>query len=139
MNRQHLEKHLDIIQHNIDRMSANSFSIKGWLVAIITAGFIFVSNEDSKILILASIILIFGFALMDSFYLQTERKFRELYDIVIKDDNEYVIEDLEINIKHEKITSKSNTRLIKCFFSISIIIPYSFILLYNLLLFFFIN
>ena len=139
MNRKHLEKHLDIIQQNINRMSTNSFSIKGWLIALISAGFVFVSDSYSGLLTLASVILILGFALMDSLYLQTERKFRALYDIVIKDKEESIIKDLEINIKHNDIVSKKETRLINCIFSKSIVLPYSFILIYNLLLFLFIK
>lgn len=135
MERKHLEKHLDIIQQNISRMASNSFTIKGWLIALISAGYIFVSKEYSKYLILLSIILIVGFAFLDSMYLQNERKFRCLYNIVVLDTNQKVIKDLEINIKHEKIINNKDTHLFRCLFSRSIIIPYLFMLIYNIMLF----
>ena len=83
MERKYLIDHLNYIQQTITRMSKNSFSIKGWLIALISSGFIFVSKDYSGFLVLSSIILICGFALLDAVYLQTERKYRVLYSLII--------------------------------------------------------
>lgn len=135
--RVNLEKHLDFIQQNINRMTTNSFSIKGWLIAIITAGFIFTSKDYSQYLILSSCILVVGFAILDATYLQNERKFRELYNLIINDENMEVFKEFEMNINHETIVSNKKTNYFSCLFSRSIIIPYSVILLYDAALFIF--
>lgn len=135
MERKHLEKHLDIIQQNINRMASNSFMIKGWLIALISAGFVFISKEYSYLISIASIIMTIGFALLDTMYLQTERKFRKLYDIVVFDSNQEIIKDLEINIEHELILSDVKINFFRCLISRSIIIPYVFLIIYNVVLF----
>lgn len=135
MERKYLEKHLDIIQQNINRMASNSFMIKGWLIALISAGFVFISKEYSFLISVASIIMTIGFALLDTMYLQTERKFRKLYDIVVFDSEQERIKDLEINIEHELILSDVNINYWRCLISKSIIIPYIFLIIYNVVLF----
>lgn len=135
MERKHLEKHLDIIQQNINRMASNSFMIKGWLIAMISAGFVFVSKEFSCFVCIASIVMTIGFALLDTTYLQTERKFRRLYDIIISDSEQAIIKDLEINIGHKQILSYEKVKYWNCLISKSIIIPYGFTIIYNIMLF----
>lgn len=79
-------KHLEFIQNIITRMNSNSFQIKGWMITIVSALLaLFASSEKGKVLYIFVAIaptLIFWF--LDSFYLQQERKYRRLYDDVIK-------------------------------------------------------
>ena len=124
-------KHLEMIQDVIKRMANNSLNIKGWLVAIITACLIFVSKDYSKYCLLATFILIFGFLVLDAKYLQYERKYRQLYSIVIKKEKT----DFSMSTDIEEIKSNKRNYLIKCVFSISVALPYLLILLYNLALF----
>lgn len=75
-------KHLDFIHNTINRMSTNSFLIKGWAITTISALFLFADgNLNNRLLILAIIsTIIFWF--LNAFFLQQERKFRELYNKV---------------------------------------------------------
>lgn len=136
MERQYLEKHLEFIQQAIDRMASNSFAIKGWLMGLITAGFVFVSKEFSKYLILSSIVLILVFMLLDAKYLQNERKFRVLYKKIIDDPNMKIFGEFDMNIKHPLILGDDRTKYFNCLKSSAIWLPYLGILIYNLLLFF---
>ncbi|MCH5179979.1 MAG: hypothetical protein J1F32_02050 [Erysipelotrichales bacterium] len=134
--RKYLDKHLEFIQQIIDRMSSNSFAIKGWLIGLITAGFVFASKEFSKYLILASIFLIFVFMFLDAKYLQNERKFRTLYKKIIEDPNMKNFDEFDMNIEHPLIKKDNKTKYFSCLKSHAIWLPYLGILIYNLLLFF---
>lgn len=77
-------KHLEMIQSVISRMAHNSFIIKGWGVTLVIAMFAFIGNnlEAAYIpLIMAPIILFCG---LDTYYLMLEKRFRELYKITAK-------------------------------------------------------
>lgn len=73
-------KHLEFIHNTINRMSANSFYVKGWAITIVSGLFVFAENEiDKRFFVLAiGSILIFWY--LNAFFLQQERKFRSLYD-----------------------------------------------------------
>lgn len=77
-------KHLEMIQGIINRLAGNSFLIKGWSMTILVAALIFVSRspETSKYFFLAFAIPVFGFWILDAYFLQAERIFRGIYDDV---------------------------------------------------------
>ncbi len=73
-------KHLEFIQGVITRMNANSFQMKGWMVAIVSALLaIYASTNNGKFALVAIIptLLFWG---LDAYYLQQERKFRGMYN-----------------------------------------------------------
>lgn len=76
-------KHLEMIQDIVDRMNRNSFQIKA-IVAVIIAGILTLYSRVPNVWILymgiAPVIL---FWILDSFYLQTERKFLALYKDIV--------------------------------------------------------
>ena len=74
------EKHLEFIQGAINRMSSNSFQMKGWAILIVSALLTIDANTDmqnSFILIAIPITILFW--MLDAYYLQQERKFRGIY------------------------------------------------------------
>lgn len=83
-------KHLEFIQSNIVRMNQNSFQLKGWAIAILSALLaIFAASIDKKSsgnvgFIFVAIPPTFIFWLLDSYYLQQERKFRGIYNDVAR-------------------------------------------------------
>jgi len=79
MNKNKL-KHLDYIHNTINRMSTNSFIIKGWTISIVSVLFIFTDNDMNKKLIVVTLLSILVFWYLNGFFLQQERKFRALYD-----------------------------------------------------------
>lgn len=77
-------KHLEFIQNVITRMNSNSFKIKGWTITIVSALFALVANNSNPNLLWAGFIAIPVFWVLDGFFLSNERKYRELYQDVIK-------------------------------------------------------
>lgn len=81
-------KHLEFIQSIINRMSSNSFLIKGWCITLV-AGIFALSVKDSNqgyvVIIFIPVII---FWILDGYYLSQERLFRSLYDSIrVKKDN----------------------------------------------------
>ncbi len=77
-------KHLDYIHNTINRMSNNSFLIKGWTISVISIIFIFSDDEKNGNFLLISFVAVLIFWYLNGFFLQQERKFRALYDKVRK-------------------------------------------------------
>lgn len=93
------KQHLEFLQNSITRMNTNSFQIKGLMVTIIAAlSAIYATNENySYLVITLPVIIIFLF--LDSYYLQNERKIREIYKNVagIKNEVQIVIYDFPLS------------------------------------------
>jgi len=77
-----MAEHLDYIQNVINRMSHNSFLIKGWTVTFISLLFILAVNASSYLLLVLSLLPLICFWGLDAYYLRQERLFRKLYDAV---------------------------------------------------------
>ena len=76
-------KHLEMIENIIERMGSNSFQLKGWAVALVSiVGALAAKETDRKFFLLAFIPLV-AFWFIDSYYLQSERKYKHLYKIVL--------------------------------------------------------
>lgn len=88
MDNQELYKEIDLIQSCINRMSKNSFMIKGWTLTIF-AGVIAISNGDviNNLWLLICTVLVpyFAFWSLDAFFLHTERKYRKMYAWIIQE------------------------------------------------------
>lgn len=78
-------KHLEFIQNIITRMNSNSFTIKGWMITIVSALLALYANSSNEIFMFIAIVPAFIFWLLDAFYLTQERRFRCLYNDVIYD------------------------------------------------------
>lgn len=100
--------HLSMIQGVISRMGQNSFQLKGWAVGIMIAIFTFAGNQNDLRSILFTIIPLIVIWILDSYYLNLERKFRLLYDDVRKKkdiDFSMNFTDIKLEIKnHYKVS-----------------------------------
>jgi len=76
--------HLEFIHNTINRMSASSFSIKGWTMALVVALFAYLASTKEVNLWHAVIIILptTSFWVLNGFFLQQERLYRKLYDKV---------------------------------------------------------
>ena len=79
-NRTYLFKEIDIIQGIISRMARNSFLIKGWTVTLVVVSLLLKGNTTHTTL---AFIPLLTFWFLDSYYLQQERLFRQLYQWII--------------------------------------------------------
>ena len=73
-----------MIQGVINRLGHDSFLIKGWSMAILAAGIIFIARSELQngFMILVFLIPILGFWILDGYFLWQERLFRKVYDEV---------------------------------------------------------
>lgn len=83
-------KHLEFVQTNIARMNSCSFQVKGWMITIVSALLaLFVASIDkgtgngNTMFLFVAILPTFTFWILDSYYLQQERKFRGLYNDIV--------------------------------------------------------
>jgi len=73
-------KHLDFLQGVINRLSTNSFLLKGWSVILVSALFA-LSAKDSHIgFVYLAYIPAIVFWGLDGYFLSQERKYRKLYE-----------------------------------------------------------
>ena len=113
------EKHLEFIQNVIARMNSNSFLIKGWTITLVSALFALASIDSNLKLTLVSFITIPVFWILDGFYIATERRYRALYNEVIKKS------ESEINFSMDaSIYNKNNRTWIAGIFSKTLFIFY---------------
>lgn len=75
-------KHLEFIQNVITRMNTNSFQIKAWAVAIVSALLAIYASTKNDYFVLVAICPAVVLWFLDAYYLMQERKFRGLYDDV---------------------------------------------------------
>jgi len=123
-------KHLEFIQKTIERMATNSFLLKGWSLTITTA-LIAVSVKEQNIKFLfISILPIFVFWFLDSYYLKQEKLFRRLYD--------------EVRIKEEKnidfsLRTNGEEAICSSFFSLTLLLFYLSIIVLIIIFYFLIK
>lgn len=75
-------KHLEFIQGVINRLSTNSFLLKGWSVILVSALFALSANEANVSFIFLAYIPAIVFWGLDGYFLSLERVYREHYDRV---------------------------------------------------------
>lgn len=120
-------KHLEMIEAIIERMAQNSFHLKGWTVALVSAiSAILINGNDKRLMILPLLPLI-SFWLLDAHYLQLERKYQILYRNVIEVDSDT---NFSMDIRNMQIDERDKSRVstLGCLFSKTESCFYGFIL-----------
>ncbi len=75
-------KHLELLQNVIDRMTHNSFLLKGWSVVLVSALFALSAKDKSRLMALVAYFPALSFWLLDGYFLWQERSYRMLYNKV---------------------------------------------------------
>lgn len=75
-------KHLDFIQGVINRLSTNSFLLKGWSVILISALFALSAKDSEVQFIYLAYVPAIAFWGLDAYFLSLERCYRKLYEKV---------------------------------------------------------
>lgn len=73
-------KHLEFIQNIINRMSNNSFLLKGWNVTVSSAILALIISNPKPLFAIVALLSSVSFWGLDAYYLRQERLFRSLYD-----------------------------------------------------------
>lgn len=75
-------KHLELIQGVINRLASNSFRMKGWAVALVSALLVLLAREGQVEFAWIGFVPALVFWGLDGYFLWQERLFRDLYDRV---------------------------------------------------------
>lgn len=75
-------KHLEFIQGVINRLSTNSFLLKGWSVVLVSALFALSAGNSNVRFVLLAYIPAVAFWALDGYFLSLERGYRGLYEDV---------------------------------------------------------
>jgi hypothetical protein len=73
-------KHMEMVQNIINRMSSNSFFIKGWCVTLVSALFVLSPKDANVAFIFVAFFPVLMFWILDAYFLRQERLFRKLYE-----------------------------------------------------------
>ncbi|CRM48276.1 hypothetical protein [Pseudomonas sp. 8 R 14] len=73
-------KHLEFVQGIVNRLSTNSFLLKGWSVLLISGLFALAAAQDSKGFAQYSLVPAIALWGLDGYFLALERNYRRLYD-----------------------------------------------------------
>jgi len=77
-----MQAHLEMIQGVINRLSQNSFLLKGWTVVLVSALLALAARDSSPAFVYLAYLPCVAFWCLDAYYLWQERRFRVLYDFV---------------------------------------------------------
>jgi hypothetical protein len=82
-NSQAVQAHLAIAQSVIQRMANNSAGCKAWCITLVSAILVVVAQEGKPGFALLAILPTFLFAILDTYYLALEKRFRNAYNAFI--------------------------------------------------------
>ena len=75
-------KHLEFIQNVVNRLSTNSFLLKGWTVVLVGSLFVLSDQKDGAGFVYLAFLPALVFWGLDGYFLWQERVYRELYNRV---------------------------------------------------------
>lgn len=75
-------KHLELIQGVVNRLSNNSFLLKGWSVVLVSGLFALAAKDSKPLFVYIAYFPCIIFWGLDGYFLWQERLFRSLYDKV---------------------------------------------------------
>lgn len=99
--------HLEMIQGVVNRLSHNSFLLKGWSVVLISALFALAAGNSNVLFIYLSYFPSIAFWILDGYFLWQERLFRSLYDLVRHKNEEEIDFSMDTSIVLDKVDSWS--------------------------------
>lgn len=117
-------KHLEMVETVIDRMSQNSFMLKGWAITLLVGIFALSAQAADQRYILIVYVPLFTFWFLDSFYLQLERKYKILYKEILKTKENDIDFNMDTNIFSKIIIKEEKLNYYKCFFSLTELLFY---------------
>lgn len=97
--------HLTFVQGVVNRMAANSFLVKGWTIALVAALLAIAAEKITLSYMLVVLVPIFLFWWLDSYYLNQEKLYRELYKDVANKKNELIDFNMDASIYKNRIDS----------------------------------
>ena len=133
MRKDDVTKHLEMIQNVVSRLGRDSFLVKGWSMAIVTAATLILARtpSSSAIVVLTLLVPVLGFWVLDGYFLMQERLFRNVYDYV------RAREDTDFGMDVSKF--KNRASWLRAMFSVPLNIFYGMEIFFVLLVFLFLK
>ncbi len=108
-----IQVHLEMIQNIINRLSRNSFLLKGWSVILVSSFFALAAVNDKVYFVLLAYFPLVVFWILDAYFLWQERLFRALYDHVRGQQEEEVDFSMNTSTIEKKVKPWANVILSK--------------------------
>ena len=89
----------------INRLSNNSFLLKGWSVILVSGLFALAAKDSNQLFIYLAYFPVISFWFLDGYFLRQERLFRALFDHVRRLDQKEIDYSMDISIVKEKVKS----------------------------------
>lgn len=127
----HIEQkvtHLQLIQDVIKRMADNSFKIKAWATALVSAIVAISEKADQFYLLPMAGFIIVLFWYLDAYFLRLENLYRDLYDHVRKLDDVAPLA-FDLNPYMKNVEHKKPDGIFNYVFSITLNLFYGFLVL----------
>ena len=114
-------KHLEMTQAVINRLGSNSFLLKSWSMTVIVTTMVLIARYDMQnpSLVLAVMLPVLGFWILDGYFLRQERLFRQVYDEVRQQD------DTDFKMDVMKHVNKPQCSWLSAMFSVTLVIFYA--------------
>ncbi len=96
------QAHLEMIQGVVNRLSHNSFLLKGWSVVLISALFALAASGENTRFICVAYFPVIAFWCLDGYFLRQERLFRKLFDHVRELDED----EIDFSMDRSKVEDK---------------------------------
>lgn len=97
--------HLQMIQAVVNRLSQNSFLLKGWSVVLVSALFALAATNTKAHFIYLAYFPAIAFWVLDAYFLRQEKLFRALYDRVRSLEEEDITFSMDTSIVADEVAS----------------------------------
>ena len=114
-------KHLEMIEAIIARMAKNSFQLKGWTMALVSLVGALSAKDSEKSFLFLALIPLLGFWFLDAYYLQQERRYKQLYKNVAARAEEEIDFNLDAGLASGTADEMSRLCFCKCLLSKTIL------------------
>src|SRR2546425_13231416 len=104
--KEYLFREVDLIQGIINRMTVNSFIVKGWAVTLVVGSFLLQGAFHSAAI---AFVPLLAFWFLDAYFLWQERMYRKLYEWVIA--NRLKNKDYLLDMNAYRFRGKVQSRL----------------------------
>jgi hypothetical protein len=105
------QTHLTMIQGVINRLSQNSFLLKGWSIVLISALFALAASNRRMYFIYLTYFPLIAFWILDGYFLWQERLARALYDHVRKKSEEDIDFSMDVSTVKNQVRPWSDVIL----------------------------
>jgi len=99
------QAHLEMIQGVINRLSQNSFLLKGWSVVLVSSLFALAAFNSNPLFVYLTYLPVISFWGLDGYFLWQERLFRALYDEVRQLDSGKIDFSMDTNSVKSQVAS----------------------------------